>query len=189
MGLPSELLSLVQHRRAAVEGVSDDGSFTGLIVPYEVEVELFPGLREVFARKSLRAAVKDPARVKVMDESHGAAVVGMAVELQDREDGLWGRFTFAPTQDAQDVRTKLAGGFLDELSIEFRQIRDAQKIEHRDDGTILVRHMRAQVLGVAPVAHGAYGRSALVDSARSGKPDRIELARRDTARLLALLSD
>lgn len=186
MNLPSEFAAEVQYRAARVDSISD-GTFSGRLVPYEVEIELFPGLREVFARGAFAKAVKDPARCKVMSEGHGRTVIGMATELQSRDDGLWGVFKFASTQDAQDARAKMVDGFLDELSVEFRTIRDAMVITTVGEDQVW-RHKRAQLLGVSPVPHGAYGRTALVSSARSVDAAKVEKARADAQRLLAGLN-
>lgn len=164
--LPSDLLEATQRRSAAVEAVSSDGTFTGRLVPYESPTELQPGFWEVFSRGSLAAAARDPGRVKVRGVDHERSIIGKAVMLDDRVDGLWGQFHFASTAAAQEARTLMTEGFIDELSIEFQQLPRSRSESQRDDGSWLIRHRRARLLGVSPVGHGAYGRQATVMSVR-----------------------
>jgi HK97 family phage prohead protease len=166
MDLPNESRPDVQLRTVALDSAGD-GSFTGRLVPYESPVELWDGVWEVFSRGALSAAVKDPGRVKVRGVDHERSVIGMASELTDRTDGLWGTFRLAGTAAAQEARALMDGGFVDELSIEFQQLPKQRTITERDDGSMLIRHDRARLLGVAPAGHGAYGRGATVVSVRS----------------------
>lgn len=175
--LPDLLRPEVQTRAVSVEGFTDEGNggFTARVVPYDVEAELAPGLWEVFTRGSLAGAVKDPGRVKVMSEAHGPVVIGRAITLEDRADGMWGTFRFTGDQLAQDTRAKMIGdeqgSFLDELSLEFQQLPAHRVIANRPGGGVLVRHDKARMLGLAPTAHGVYGRSATVSSVRQVDTD------------------
>jgi phage head maturation protease len=190
--LPEALRPEVQVRAATVDTFTDEGSggFTARLVPYEVEVELFPGLREVFTRGALRGAEKDPARVKVMSEGHSGIVIGRAIALEDRDDGMWGTFRFTGDQLAQDTRAKMVGDedgkFLDEVSVEFQQLPAHRSVTELPGGVLLVRHDRARLLGMSPVAHGAYGRKAVAVSARAAAD--IDEARRVAIEMLASLT-
>lgn len=185
--LPSDLAEMVQRRAAAVAQLTDTGGFVARLVPYERPTQLWDGLSEVFTRGAFAAAVKDPGRVKVMDQGHGRDVIGRATQLDDRADGIWGVFEFAKSQTAQDVRELLAGGYLDEVSIEFQQLPKHRTVSETAEG-MLVRHDQARLLGIAPVAHGQYGRGAKVTSARSEADARLDRARRAAVDMLRALN-
>jgi len=163
----------VQVRAAKVESIDDD---TGVVevrmVPYEVEAELDTGLYEVFTRGAFAGAVGNPSRVKVTDQQHNRSVViGNAIELRDSDDGHYGKLRIADTVAGRDVLTLLRAGVLDEMSVEFAPMRKHMRVAQRDGGT-LIRHDRAVLLAVSPVAAGAYGRDARVLSVRAAEVDR-----------------
>lgn len=146
--------------------LSDDGQFVGRAVPYDVEAELFPGLFESVARGAFAAQVKDPARVKICYR-HGD-VIGRAVQLEDREDGLWVRGQIIAHEDRplarqaiQDLRDKL----IDELSIGFQDVKDGTEVTEDSKG-VHVRHNRAALREISVVPFGAFGRKAKVSKVR-----------------------
>lgn len=177
----------VQVRRAEVAGVTDEGLVEVRIVPYEHEVDLVDGLREVFTRGAFGAAVGNPSRVKVTDQGHNRAVIiGHAAELRDEPDGLYGQLKIADTSHGRDVLTLFRSGSLSELSVEFRPQKKYWHREAQASGGMLWRHDRATLLGVSPVGAGAYGEEARVLAVREA--DRATAAEEAIARLARLTS-
>lgn len=157
----------LQVRAAAGFALDGDGEFTGRAVPYGLEVELFPGLREVFRRGAFAAQMKDPGRVKVAYR-HGE-IIGRAVELEERDDGLWVRGRISDDADLPDARKALAqlrSGLIDELSVGFQPIKGGMTVTDDDKGT-LWEHKRAALREISVVPWGAYGRKAKVSAVRS----------------------
>lgn len=176
----------VQVRAAQVLDVDEQGIVDVRIVPYEVEAELEPGLSEVFTRGAFAAAVGNPSRCKMSDQQHNRRVaIGVAVELRDEPDAHYGRIQIADTVAGRDVLTLLRGNVLDEMSVEFRPMgRYLHRV--RRDGGWLLRHDRAELLGVSPVSAGTYGREARVLSVRSAEADIVR--ERELAFLAGLTS-
>jgi len=159
---------------AVVEAVDlDAGIVEAKLVPYEVEADLGGGLHEVFTRGAFAAALGNPARIKVTDQQHNRAVnIGKALQLRDEEDGMYGRLRIADTSAGRDVLTLLREEVLTELSVEFRPQKHGHTITRRGSNDILVRHNKAELVGVSPVGAGAYGDAARVLMVRSVERDR-----------------
>lgn len=177
-----------QRDAATVEAVDPDAGLIEVkIVPYEREADLGGGLHEVFTAGAFSAAVGNPKRCKVTDQQHNrAVVVGEAVELRDEGDGLYGKIKISDTRAGRDVLTLLRDGVLEELSVEFRPMVRKHEIVRRAPDDILVRHHKAELVGVSPVGAGAYGSDARVLALRAAH---LELAReRALAELGALTS-
>jgi HK97 family phage prohead protease len=183
--MTTDVLDGVQVRAAKVLDVDSDGVVDVKIVPYEVEAELEPGLCEVFTRGAFAAAVGNPSRCKMTDQQHNRnVVIGKAVELREEADGHYGRLQIADTVAGRDVLTLLRGEVLDEMSVEFRVMGKYLHRVRRGSGWLL-RHDRAELLGVSPVSAGAYGRNARVLSVRTAEAD---LARERELAFLATLT-
>lgn len=166
-----------QFRAAAIEGIADDEEriITMRAVPYDVETHLWGDVHESFAPGAFSRSAKDPARVKFY-LGHGGPLVGMAEMVEEREDGAWITARVSRTVSGDELLTLARDKVLDEASIEFRVVKDGTLISKRD-GKTLWRHKRAQLLGVALVPHGAYGRHALVKSVRAEDEAAREAAR------------
>lgn len=173
----------LQYRTATVEAFDvDQGTVECVLVSYEREALVDEGLAEVFTRGAFKAACGNPSRVKVTDQQHNRGVViGHAVDLDDRTDGLYGNLRVADTAAGRDVLTLLRCGTLTELSIEFRAQRQHMRYTRRADD-LLVRHDRAVLVGVSPVSAGAYGEGSRVLSVRDSA------RQREREQLLARLS-
>ena len=165
-----------QHRAATVEHVDpDSGTILMRAAPYDVETALGPRIFESFAPETFARAGGQPSRVKLWHE-HGGPLIGCALDVEDRPDGAWIRAKFAKTMHAQEARELAIDGVLDQVSVTFRPMPDWYKVEKRSDG-IHVRHSRAALLGVALVAHGAYGEHAGIASVRDADEDSRARAR------------
>ena len=173
----------LQVRRAPASGfdLSDDGQFTGRAVPYGAPTELAPGLWEQFTRGAFAAQAKDPARVKIAHR-HGE-IIGRAMSLEERDDGLWVLGRIDTSGDIAEARTALAqlrGDLVDELSVGFQTVRNGTEVGDYKGGT-LVTHHRAALREISVVPWGAYSRKATV------KQVRAEAAQSDlVAKILAL---
>jgi HK97 family phage prohead protease len=168
--LPPELIDGdIQIRRAAVkvEDITEEGIVECRIMPYEHEIELIPGLREVVTRGAFSSACGNPSRVKVSDQGHQRQVIiGHAVELRDEPKALFGKLKIADTAAGRDVLTLLRGGTLTELSAEFRPQEKFWRRTQHPAGGRLWRHDRATLVGVSPVGQGAYAQEARVLAVR-----------------------
>jgi HK97 family phage prohead protease len=159
---------------ATVEAVDvDAGIVEAKIVPYEVEADLGDGLHEVFTRGAFAASVGNPSRCKVTDQQHNRSVnIGKAIELRDEPDGLYGKLKIADTSAGRDVLVLLREDVLNELSVEFRPMTRKFDVVRRAPTNILVRHHKAELVGVSPVGAGAYGSDARVLMVRAAERDR-----------------
>lgn len=156
----------------------DDWTVTGTLAPYGREVELVPGIFEVFTRGVFASATKAAGRIKFRgagtgDGHENAPIVGHALALEERAEGISGVFRLVDTTAGRDTMTLLRSGVLDELSIEFKSRADGRVVEARSDGTH-IRHTRARLMAVAPVPAGAYGRDALVTQVRDAQSAKRE---------------
>lgn len=170
----------VQHRRAEVAEI-EDRSILLRAVPYDTQAPIDTGLVESFEPGAFSRATRDPGRVKLWfghSDTPTGQIVGKAEEVIDRADGVLVRARISETPYGDQLRTLAADGVLDEASIEFRPIPKEMKIR-REGETVHVRHLRAHLLGVALVPHGAYGRDALVLSVRDIRAKAVEKARLD----------
>jgi HK97 family phage prohead protease len=157
----------LQTRAATVLDVDvDRGTIDVLIATYEHPALIDHDVYEVLTRGAFSAAVSSPHRVKVMDQEHHRSTIGHAVELREESNAMYGRLRIADTSAGRDVLTLLREEILDELSVEFLPQKRYMKVERTVDG-LLVRHDKAVLKGVSPVAHGAYGRGSRVLAVRA----------------------
>lgn len=167
---PKALMSAGETQQRAAEVIDfnrERNTVEVKLVPYEVEARIGEDTREVFTRGAFARA--DPRRVKVSDQQHNrATIIGRAVELDDRADGAYGLLKISDTAAGRDVLTLLRDQVLTEVSVEFVPQRRYMKVQRRGED-FLVRHDRATLLGVSPVAHGAYGADARVLAVRAAE--------------------
>lgn len=147
--------------RAASKG-GDGRTVEGLAVPYGTPQRIDSTLVEQFARGAFNHVISAPHRVKFSREhlSYGGALIGKAIELRDDAAGLWGAWRVSATPVGEETLELLRDGVLDELSVGFRTRQDRRLA----DGTI--ERVKADLLEVAVVLQGAYGRGALVSAVR-----------------------
>lgn len=155
-------------RSAEVVDFDDSrGLVRAKLAAYEVTIDLYANMTEVFTRGAFARAAEAPHRVKVSDQQHNRMVViGHATELRDANDGLYGTLKIADTSAGRDTLTLLRDGVLDELSVEF--VPQVKYMQVRQEGsTTHIRHDRAMLIGVSPVSQGAYGQDAKVLAVRA----------------------
>jgi HK97 family phage prohead protease len=175
----------VQHREASVEHVDpDEGTVLLRAVPYSVETQLDRELWESFHPKAFARAAAAPSRCK-MWHLHQGPLIGHALDVEDRDDGVWVRARFSQTPSAQEARELAADGSLDQCSITFRPQSEFMRVTRKPDG-LHIRHDRAALLGVALVPHGQYDSHAYVASVRDADDDAV--AREREARMARLRS-
>lgn len=159
---------------ATIESVDvEAGTVLAKLVPYEIEADLGDGLHEIFDRGAFAAAVGNPSRVKVSDQQHQRdQAVGKAISLRDEFDGMFGTLKIVDTARGRDLLVLLREGVLDEMSVEFRALRGKFDVVRRSATDVLVRHHKAELVGVSPVSLGAYGGAARVIAVRTLEVDR-----------------
>lgn len=163
---------VVQWRSVETVDIDDgNGEVRMRMVPYAREARLGVNLFETFERGAFAAAVAAPARCKMWSE-HNGPLVGHARQVEDLPDGCYATMKFASTGPAQEARTLVLERFVDEVSVEFRAIKESMKVRRAPDG-LHVTHSRGHLLGAALVAHGVYGDvGSLVLSVRDQNADK-----------------
>jgi HK97 family phage prohead protease len=164
----------LQTRAATVVGVDRKrGIIDALLATYEQQAQVDHDVYEVFTRGAFASSVSAPHRVKVSNQQHDMKVtIGRALQLRDEHDGLYGSLRIADTSAGRDVLTLLeeeedGHAILDELSVEFLPQKRGMKVEKLAGGGLLIRHDKAILKGISPVAHGAYGRGSRVLAVRA----------------------
>jgi HK97 family phage prohead protease len=166
-----QLYKGIQHREATIEHLDpEEGTLLCRAAPYDVEAQLDHELFESFSPKTFERACKAPSRTKLW-HLHNGPLIGHALDVEDRPDGLWIRAKFSQTANAQEARELAHDGSLDQVSVSFKPMRDFMRVQRREDG-LHVRHSRAGLLGVALVPHGAYDIAAYVASVRDATTSR-----------------
>jgi HK97 family phage prohead protease len=158
----------LQVRAATVVDVdTETGIVEALIATYEHRAQIDHDVWEVFTRGAFSAALSSPWRVKVKDQEHQRGSIGKALELREEGDGVYGRLRIPDTAAGRDVLTLMREDIIDELSVEFLPQKRFMKVEKLADGGMLIRHDKAELKGISPVAHGAYGRGSRILAVRA----------------------
>lgn len=166
----NDLLAAESQVRAAtvVDVDTDRGIIDALVMTYEKRAQIDHDVFEVFTAGAFASAVSSPHRIKVSNQGHDMRVtIGRALEIREEGGAVYGRLHIADTAAGRDVLTLMREEVLDELSIEFVPQKRYMKVEKLQDGSLLVRHDRAVLKGISPVAHGAYGRGSRVLAVRA----------------------
>lgn len=151
--------------RAAGKG-GDGRTVEGIAVPYGVPQRIDSTLVEQFARGAFNHQLSAPHRVRFTREHMGmwgGSLIGRAVELRDDAAGLWGAWRVSATPTGDETLTLIEDGVLEQLSIGFRERKNGNRL--LADGTI--ERTRADLVEVAVVLEGAYGRNAVATGVRS----------------------
>jgi len=163
----------------------DAGTAEGILVPWDQETPIVERrgdalirYLEVFRRGSCDRAIRAPGRLPITygHSDSFADRLGVAQLLEDRDEGLWGRFRFDPSKAdaARDAVTSSHRA----LSIAFLSV--VPKAFTERDGT-LVERRSAILQHVAAVPEGAY-QGAQLTVVRNLAEDALE----DTAADLAV---
>lgn len=152
------------YRAASQLGFDDDGGeVTGRIVPFDepaTVVDVHPDtgkegpFREVFRRGAFANLIAGLSKrgwtggVTLNFDHDPSLDIGYAAELEERDDGLWGRFGLYDSGDLRKTKSKLATSHRG-LSVAFRPIRNRTV----DD---LVERIRVHVDHVAATPTAAY---------------------------------
>lgn len=133
---------------------ADQRTITGIAVPWDDEIELFPGYREKFAR----GAVEDSDDAKLF-WSH-REVIGRVTSARDTETGWEITARISSTPRGDEVYTLLRDQVIDRMSVGFQPIESSHN-EETDVHTIT----RARVREVSLVPFPAY-EAATVNNVR-----------------------
>lgn len=166
----------VQFRAATIEDISERELFVRA-APYSEEfTDIGGGISERFIRGAFAKAANAPQRISLFHD-HGGPLVGRGTEVDHRNDGVYVRFKIGRTAPAEEMRSLIEDRILTDVSVEFRPVAEAMKVE-RDGDRLRVTHRKAILSGVAVVPEGAYGEQALVLSMRDLERERkVEAAR------------
>ena len=142
-------MSEVLQRKFATELVEDSDGRTlhGRCVPYDVPArQVAVGIdgpagtvyEEAFARGAFRRAVKAPRRVLLRFEHREGLldVAGYGVELEERDDGLYGAFRTLDSPSGEQALALHRAGVLGYLSVGFAPIGGGR----RRNGTVIRTH-------------------------------------------------
>jgi len=177
-------MGTVEHLYRSAEGLgfraaeSGDGrTIEGIAVPYNVRQRITDDLTEMFipgsfadqirtAERGRASATAVPAYRMALTRNHesqGGTVIGRAVAMEERAEGLWVALRVSQTPAGDETLTLVRDGVLDELSIGFRVRQGWSRAD--TDGTVI--RTRAEAFETAIVMRGAYGRGAVVAGVRS----------------------
>lgn len=152
--MPAQTLHLPYKLRAAA-----DGTLTGICVPYG-EVSHFTEhsggerfVRGAFAESIAVQSRSRSTKVRLKSLHSEAMPVGVATELREEDDGLYGTFRLYDTPEGRAARERAHDGVYGGLSIEFRPV-DEQR---GGDGVTEVRKamLHAVALELEPAYEGA----------------------------------
>ncbi|MGH9200928.1 MAG: phage portal protein, partial [Vicinamibacterales bacterium] len=141
----------------------------GLILPWD-EVAMSGGFKWRFKRGSIRWG--DVGRVKLLRDHDMRNPIGRALELDDRDDGLYGTFSIARGADGDTVLSMAEDGVLDGFSV--GPIMDSSDSWQRDPVAADVRLVgNARLVETSIVAIPSYdsARVASVHASRKGAAD------------------
>ena len=131
-------------------------------MPYRQRQRIDATLVEMFAPGAFTHQLRAAHRVHFARDHLvlGGTLIGKTIELRDDPAGLWGSWRVSKTPVGEETLTLVADGVLDELSVGFR----ARKDRTEPDGTVV--REKADLVEVAVVLEGAYGRGALISGVR-----------------------
>lgn len=146
-----------------VRSQGDGRTIYGIAVPYNTPVRIDSTLVEQFARGAFNHQLRAPNRVKFAREHIllGGDLIGAVTLLRDDAAGLYFEARAAKTPKGDETVELVREGALDEVSIYFRE---------RQNRTLpggITERVTANLLEIASVFQGAYGRGAIVAGVRS----------------------
>lgn len=141
----------------------DGRTIEGIVVPYNKPTRINDELVEQFNPGAFGHQMRAANRVKLGREHImlGGALIGAGRSMEDRDEGLWMQLRVANTPVGDETLALVNDGALDELSIMFRER------QNRRLGGGVVARVKADLIEVAIVLEGAYGRAAKIAAVRS----------------------
>lgn len=158
----AELTTGTQHRTVELHRSQDgDGrSFTGIAVPYDDEVTIYPGFRESFAPGSI---VEDDQILFWRHLEPIGTYTGTDTPAGRQIDAR-----ISDTAQGRDAATLMRDGAITRLSVGFEP-RTWEETKH-DDGTVTIRHTAVRVREVSMVPHPAYDNATITDHRNQNPP-------------------
>ncbi len=132
-------------------------TITGLAVPYNDPIDLYPGIREQVAP----GAVEPIENPKLFAQHRD--VIGKIISGRDTEAGYEITAVISETARGDEIYTLLRDGVLDKFSIGFMPIEHTET--KNDDGTTLITHTRLSLWETSVVTFPAYN-GATIQSVR-----------------------
>lgn len=135
---------------------------------------------EMFRAGAFAKTIREALHRVVFRPEHGAAPIGKAVALEEREDGLYGTLRVSDTPAGRDTLTLIRDGVTPDLSIEFLPVR-ARKVNG------ILERTEVALRGVAASYRPAYtGASVLAvrDDGTEIDPEEDERDETDRSRLI-----
>lgn len=159
--------TLVRAFPYGLQETGDGRTLEGLVVPYNrpqtvADPPSFEPYEEMFVPGAFRNAVKAPHRVLLDFEHYGAiddllkssgslqGALGHAVELEERDDGLWGRFRVLDHPDGDKALAFAKAKVLSGFSAAFKIITSARTPEG------VVKRLKVHLDRVSLCRVGAY---------------------------------
>jgi HK97 family phage prohead protease len=163
----SEPVLVVRTFQAEISEDGDGRTLEGLVIPYEIESTVsdppdFRPYKESIARGAFRSVVNAPNRVLLDFEHYGAlpdavgsmgsiaGTLGHAVTLEERSDGLFGRFRVLKGPDGDKALELAHEGVLGGFSAAMRPLRSTRT----PAGTM--RRLKVHLDRVSLCRQGAY---------------------------------
>lgn len=141
----------------------DGRTIEGIVVPFAKPTRINDELVEQFDKGVFDHQLRAANRVKLGREHImlGGALIGAGRAMENRDAGLWMSLRVANTPIGDETLALVNDGALDELSIMFRER------QNRRLGGGVVARVKADLIEVAVVLEGAYGRAAKIAAVRS----------------------
>lgn len=131
----------------------------------------FQPYQERFAAGAFRAQTRAAHRIRAfLNFRHAQDIgnqIGYAQEIEDREDGLYGKLRVLETPAGDTALALVNAGVLDKLSIEFRSMRERVVAG-------VVERLDARLLGVALTPEGAYSGAEVLAVREAPEPHGLE---------------
>lgn len=141
-------MSKLEIRSANLRADAEEGTVSGIAVPWDTPVELFSGYVEIIARGAVVAF--DDIKLYWQHETP----IGRVFEAEDRDAGLFIRARISDTAQGRDALTLLRDGVVNKFSIGFEP--DEESVEHAENGDITVTRTKIALREVSVVSFPAY---------------------------------
>ena len=161
------------------DGAGDGRTLIGRAVPFDVELDVWDfwdDYTEVFRRGAFAKTIRDRAKPVPLLVHHNRRELGIgkAVDLEERDDGLWAAFHLAATERADEVLELVREDVISGLSIGFEPIDGGDRTTRGKDreppaDTDLVERLEVRLHEVSICNFPAYDTAGVsaVRSARS----------------------